>query len=408
MHPVHIQPELPHNVFAGDRTVFEKIVEFRTIRPLTLRGTKGLFIFFYRRLVSHASISNKVMYGSQRLIGGEFELDSGGLARKHDPKSSKISFGFPHQIWLDTGRSALNLALRVITSHHSPTRAWLPSYICQSVTDVFQARGYAISTYEVNEDLTIEPPKQIQARELFFYIHYFGARNTGAQKWLDSKKRDFWVIEDAVQAPWIGDAHPYSDFIFTSLRKAVAQPDGALLESREEIGEIELAPADETFVSSKVMGKKLRASGADASAYLPLFLAAEDKIDAEGRLATTLPREISAFSRALMETTDFTAAAEKRKNNFSALGLALRKWDKVSPVLHLSPGEVPLFFPVFVANGKRSALQSYLKERNVFCPVHWPGSAPGRKEMLSLPIDQRYGSADMETIAKIIGDFYER
>ena len=69
----------------------------------------------------------------------------------------------------------------------------------------------------------------------------------------------------------------------------------------------------------------------------------------------------------------------------------------------MGPG---LVFPVRVHLHQRDSLRNYLISKGFFCPVHWPiqenqlpllGESSKRlsKEILGLPIDQRYDLTDL-------------
>jgi len=71
----------------------------------------------------------------------------------------------------------------------------------------------------------------------------------------------------------------------------------------------------------------------------------------------------------------------------------------------------PMLMPLRVRNGVRDRLRSALAARRVFCPVHWklPVDVRGRqfdeakllsREILGLPIDQRYGDGDINELLR--------
>ena len=72
-----------------------------------------------------------------------------------------------------------------------------------------------------------------------------------------------------------------------------------------------------------------------------------------------------------------------------------------------------IVFPLRVNLKHRDPLREYLKSKGIFCPVHWPilqsqmpqlgkSSILLSKEILGLPIDQRYHDNDLKRMKKEI------
>ena len=121
------------------------------------------------------------------------------------------------------------------------------------------------------------------------------------------------------------------------------------------------------------------------------------------------------MSERLLAGLDFAEAAARRRANFGVLLEALEESEAVTPLLRELPAGVsPLALPVRIDGGRRDTLRAELVRRRIFCPVHWPlppeideqrFSEEHRlaSEMLGLPLDQRYGAADMQRLADELG-----
>jgi hypothetical protein len=347
-------------------------------------------------------------------IGGEFEIDPKYLAGKPQPGGHTPTFGCPNEVWLDTGRSALKLALEHISSAGTSGKAWVPAYVCPSVTHAFKSKGFSVRYYAVEPDLGLRSlPASFATsdkRDVFLFIHYFGRPNKDAVRLLSTLSKKPWIIEDAAQAPFLKSAWVSSDFIFNSLRKAFPQPDGALLGSPHPFAHKLAEPLD-PFISKRVLGKTLRHSSEDEEKYLRLFEESERELEKENP-----PRMISPVSKRLMTQENFSTAAETRKFNYRVLAHALTGMTRVSTLWSDVPDDfVPLGLPVVVARDGRDALRSYLRERRIYCPVHWHLDSEVIEEtnsahelsrrILTLPIDQRYGGSDMARVADEIRKF---
>ena len=71
-----------------------------------------------------------------------------------------------------------------------------------------------------------------------------------------------------------------------------------------------------------------------------------------------------------------------------------------------------MFVPILVDPHIRDDLRSYLINRQIYCPVHWPkssyhGMCNELYDMeLSLVCDQRYNFADMDRMVHAIMDYF--
>jgi len=107
---------------------------------------------------------------------------------------------------------------------------------------------------------------------------------------------------------------------------------------------------------------------------------------------------------------DWDSIAQHRRANWLKLDELLS--GKVDPLTNILPEDVvPLGYVVRLNN--RDELRRRLRECRIFCPVHWPlpaevnpnsfpDTASLAKSILTFPIDQRYGQADMLRIAHVV------
>ena len=79
----------------------------------------------------------------------------------------------------------------------------------------------------------------------------------------------------------------------------------------------------------------------------------------------------------------------------------------------MSMDDVPLVYPLLIENG--SELRNKLISNKIFCARYWPNVLNNCKDqsleyhlaknIVSLPIDQRYGEGDMSRIISIINQY---
>jgi len=334
-------------------------------------------------------------------IGGEFELGAEQFCRQAAGLDPFAWVSNPHLL-VDTGRSALLIALQDILKKGGKREAWIPQFCCESVTLPFKQLGFRLNFYSMGEDL--QSPSGLPhsfSGETFLFINYFGIRNEAIISWLNQRRQQgaVFVVEDNVQAGFSQHVGNVGDYVVYSYRKLLPQPDGAVLCYKELAIDPALAEPDETFVSEKVLGKIIRGMNGEANLFLDLLNSSERRID-----AAVVPRSISRFSSYLMERTNVHEVSEKRRQNWMYLKKRMDEVELqakgISPLFtELKQHEVPLGFPI--VSKHRDQLRSFLMKHNIFCPIHWvlsenagethqhPTDLKLSQTILTLPIDQR-------------------
>jgi len=197
-----------------------------------------------------------------------------------------------------------------------------------------------------------------------------------------------------------------ADYAFTSLRKALPVPDGALVTPPFAMI-LDDQPAS-AFALAKLAGglakDARRFEPAEDSSFLALLRQGEELLDGDGAYRAAM----SWMSASLLEGIDRDAVAARRRRNFVDLAARIEPLG-LRPIVPLAEGSVPLFLPVRLAG--RDAVRQELAGEGIFCPAHWPAPAGALgvasaarlyESELSLVIDQRYDAADMERIAAVL------
>jgi len=347
-------------------------------------------------------------------IGGEMQVFVDDLARHRAVGASAWpTFGRERAYRCDTGRAALELALRDWkTRMGAAGTVWLPTYVCTSVTRTVARLGLTMRTFGDRPGSKALDPAPLPApSDLVLIVHYFGHVNRGALAWLDDigSARSWSLIEDCVQAPYTDGIGGRGDYVIASLRKFWPAPDGAVVCTDRTLENVSLAPADEEFVMQRIAGKLLRGAQVGEALYLDWIARSEQ------RLEEAPPRQVSWMSCQLLAGVDVQAAIEARRRNWQLLEARLRgSSDFISVFTAIAAGETPLFFPICVPVGRRDRLRRVLAQRRIYCPVHWqpldcgtPADESLSAQMISLPIDQRYGPQDMAYMLSSLEDFLQ-
>lgn len=338
-------------------------------------------------------------------LGGDFEIiPELFIAQKN------MSINFINQknmIWTDLGRSAIKLAVEDILNRQSKKHVYLPIYVCSSVIKSFEELEFEIEYYSMGENLN-QPNLEniiIEENSIFLFVNYFGLENPIYKLLVEQKSKiDFYIIEDNVQAAFSIFQHQVSDYKIYSFRKFVCQPDGALVISKKElIKRPALGEINKEFVRDQIYGKILRNEVSMTDNYLSLLKKSESKLDNQ----KIIPRKISDISLFIMERQDIQEISDKRKENWLFLLNEINKNIYLKKHVHyilnrLKNNEVPLGFPIIVDCKIRDELLTKMREKNIFCPVHWninnyPNNENKKfeidfdisKKIITLPIDQR-------------------
>lgn len=351
-------------------------------------------------------------------LGGEFGLTVDDFL-KPEIRNNMNCPNKRNYLYLDTGRSAIYMALLSIIRQGGKREAWIPRYCCNSVFLPFKQLGFKLHFYSQGNDLnsTCDLPTRLDG-VTFFFIHYFGKSNQVILNYLEEMKRQqhFFAIEDCVQALLTSQVGTH-DYVVYSYRKFFPQPDGALLASDFPLDNEMLSPANEDFISRKLIGK-LISGEADTEQFLNLFAQAEELID-----NLVCPREMSYLAQYLLVRTDSAAIACKRRANFFYLVEELKQlafeYDLIHPLFDsLEDNEVPLGLPIVVNPFYRDRLRDYLSSQQIYCPIHWPLTGKESltweaeqllsRSLLTMPIDQRIDSSALACLIDKISDYFIR
>lgn len=357
-----------------------------------------------------------------REIGSDFYLPG---SRIDDfflsvPALPKIERLVQDKRYLSSGRQAIRFCLRDMDLEEK--RALLPEFTCHSVIQPFLEEGFSLSFYPVDGDFQVPVShlnrlaKDAGATVLLFHP-YFGFNTVLEDEAFD---KGIFTIYDATQSFLSSFPGPPSDYIMASIRKWGPFPDGAFC------GKVKGLFCDHSDFPQDLEFLKVMSEAQESKArYL------EEGVGDKGRY-----RELYGQAHALLgsrqnfyrmgepslllyRTLNFNALAERRKHNYLAL-LAYPSWHFLGQPLF--PGlkdQVPLYFPFLVGRDKRSSLQAFLAERDIYAPVIWPRPAYQKEELLNpisrknyreilaLPIDQRYGPEDMDRIQEALDAFVE-
>jgi hypothetical protein len=311
-------------------------------------------------------------------------------------------------VWYSLARHAITEVLAFCRA----STLWVPEYFCEDVTEHIEGyceikRYFDRPTQAQPDWETLSPSKG----DLVLAVDYFGMRSPSAwYAW--AAKRDCLLLEDYSHDPAYGFRHSRADYAFSSLRKTMPVPDGALLWS----------PAGHSLPQSPV-GKAVGTEEKFAAMVWKFeYLAgrADDKIKevfrnwqlyGEQGLSDQLVSAPAPESVALCSLGIPEAWLERRRLNVEFLLRELQNFTPAGAILASAPPACTPFAAVlqFKTHEARELARRRLTENQIYCPVHWPAGKGSSKEakylsatLLTLISDQRYGIEDMKRIVSTL------
>ena len=294
---------------------------------------------------------------------------------------------------LNTGRNSFELFL---ASNPWIKKVRLPFYHCEVLTEPIKKLGIDFSFYLLTPHFLPEL-LQLEKNEIILYINFFGIFDSQVIKL--AKKYSNQLIVDNTQA-FFSDPLEEVSGTFYSARKYFGVPDGAYLYGKAPIKE-EL----EQDISYHRCAHLLKRWD------LGPEVAFKDFQDNDKALSGQPVKKMSRLTKALLQNINYKKVYQTRNKNFRHLHDFFSERNELS----LDPKSFggPLCYPFLTVNGEN--LKKGFIKKKVFIPTYWPNleslvpddSFERRliKDLVCLPIDQRYSTKDMDYIISIYLEF---
>ena len=312
-------------------------------------------------------------------IGGYFELEhfSGGLY--HDDA-----------IRLNCGRNCL----AYLAELRNMRCAWVPDWVCDSVPNSLERAGVSVKRYSIGADFLPEYHFVITPGEWLVLVDYYGQLCAADINEALERSSGRLIVDETqgfFRQPW-----PNCDTIY-STRKWFGVSDGGYLATSDASSLERTLPVD---MSHERMGFVLGRFEESAAKY---YRAASDNNRAFGNEPV---KTMSPITENLLRAVDYEAVANRRAENWKVLDRALSRINKLSP--HLEEG--PFTYPLMISDAQR--IRKILIEDKVFVPMLWPDGIENSSstswafrfstDILPLPVDQRYGTDEMNRILGLL------
>lgn len=314
-------------------------------------------------------------------IGGYFELEL------------PIVNNFPHKggTALNSGRNAL---LCVLSSIPRIEKIYIPYYTCDVVLEPINKLGIRCEFYHINSNLEISDCLELSEDEYLLYTNYFGIKDSYIAH--ISTCYGTRLIVDNAQALY---AAPISGInTIYSPRKFVGIPDGGVAYCCADVmmSSIDIDSSYDRFTH---LVKRIDVGASNAYG---------DFKENSRKLKNQPLRKISKLTDRIIQSIDFEDVKERRLRNFQYLHNKLKEFNllEIPPLTSFS---CPMVYPLLVND---DSLRNKLISKGIYVATYWPNVYEWVKEdtieytlaknILPLPIDQRYTTEDMEQIIQII------
>ena len=303
-------------------------------------------------------------------IGGYIELDTYTGEMLHE-----------NSIKLNCGRNALAFLLRA----KQIKTIWMPKFMCDSCDYVLSSYEVKIHYYSIGLDF--KPHVEQRGDDWLYVVNFYGQLSN---EYLASLGKN--VIVDNAQAYF---QSPISgiDTLYTC-RKFFGVPDGAILYTDKQI---EISERDESFERMHfLLGRYERSAQEFYQEY----------VDNNHFFQEEPIKRMSKLTENLLHGLDYNVIRKKRTENFAYLHERLADSNR----LKLRVPDGAFMYPYYVENGFE--LRKKLQAKKIFIPTLWPAvfnrcnqnelEYQMARNILPIPVDQRYGIEDMDYIVKEI------
>ena len=290
-------------------------------------------------------------------------------------------------IALNSGRHCVEYLIKA----KNIRKIYMPYFLCDSVFLVCQRLGVTVEYYHI--DINFDPvfDKTPGDGEWVYVVNFYGQLSCARLEKLKEKYKN--IIVDNVQA-FFDKPLPGVDTCYTC-RKFFGVADGGYLYTDVRLSE-ELERDQSHGRMEFLFGRAERT----ASEFYSQYVKNNDIFESEPL------KRMSKTTQNLMRGIDYERIKQVRTQNFSLMHEKLGAVNK----LKLSVPEGAFMYPLYIENG--AEIRKKLQEKKIYIPTLWPNvfelcregelEHDMAKNILPLPIDQRYGKEDINEIINAV------
>ena len=302
-------------------------------------------------------------------IGGYIELDTYTGKMLHD-----------EGIKLNCGRNALAYIIKA----KNIKKLWMPKFMCDSCDIVLSDNQVDVDYYSIGLDFK---PVIKEWDGWLYVVNFYGQLSN---EYLSSLGKN--LIVDNAQA-YFQKPIPGVDTLYTC-RKFFGVADGAILYTDKII---KVEEQDESFGRMHfLLGRYERSASEFYAEY----------VENNHFFKNEPTKRMSKLTENLLHGIDYEMVRKIRTQNFAYLNEKLHSLNK----LNLVVPDGAFMYPLYIDNGEE--VRKKLQAKKIFIPTLWPAvfnlcneddvEYDMAKNILPIPVDQRYGIENMEYIVQEI------
>lgn len=272
-------------------------------------------------------------------------------------------------------------------------KVYIPYYTCEVLLQPLEKHHIAYEFYSINEKLEPVEIKTLLPGEAFLYTNYFGLKQCCVEKMVAIYGSQ--LIVDNAQAFFA--PHISNIDTFYSPRKFLGVPDGGYLYTDSCLSQN--IPQDLSYMRMQHLLQRIDES---AESGYSLFRQNDDALD-------NIPIfKMSRLTHRILCGTDYGYIKERRKENFEILHEALSNKNLLD-IEASDSFECPMVYPYYIDS---KSLREKLINNKIYVAMYWPNVLKWctadmleyelTNNIIALPIDQRYGSKEMDYIIKLL------
>lgn len=319
---------------------------------------------------------------------------------------NKTNLIFSSCQWFLSGRSAFRSIIQDIKIKlNKNIRVAIPDYLCESLIEplIIEKCDFEFYNISIQQDMVICDTSSISSVDAILKLEYFGYN----LNYIYTKNLDCLIIRDLTHFIFSNQKKD-ADYYFGSLRKWAGFVSGGFAFTNDSNYKLPFVDVDvnEFFeLRTQAMEKKNKYIKhlLNEKCYLDDFQKVEEILE-NCDIGNCFDKDIDNALH-----LDIRKIVNKRRINASIL---INKLNSICLIKNINKNDCPLCVPIIVEN--RDELRIYLKNNNIYLPIHWPksnlvssNSILYDKE-LSLVCDQRYNIFDMYKIVRFIKKFLKR
>lgn len=293
---------------------------------------------------------------------------------------------------LNSGRHSLEYILKGLEVN----KIYIALYSCDVILKPLKRLGIPYEYYNIDFNLEISEDIDLHEREVLLYTNYFGIKDNYVKDVVNKYGGN--VIIDNAQALF---CLPYASHQFYSPRKFIGMPDGGMAVTSIPDYTSSLRHDESNGRCSHLLKRTELIPSAGYHDFKSASLMIEQ----------SHMSKMSIISQKILESVDFENIKKKRRDNFKILHDALKSQNRMF-IPDMDTFACPMVYP-FMSD--QNGLRDYLIENDVFVATYWPNvlnlTHSGQveetlvKNIVPLPIDQRYGDIEMEYILDCINTY---